>query len=87
MNSWCWHKWSKWKTYQFRGISYGGPGFLITGDTTPREVTETRQARICMKCGAEVHRRVANATGAMYDETATKEGLIDVSQGQTGTAG
>jgi hypothetical protein len=43
MNFWCWHEWSKWKTYQFVGTSYGGPGYLITGDTSPRKISETRQ--------------------------------------------
>ena len=70
MLRWCFHNWSEWRTYMFKGISYGGPGYLITGDTTPRQITETRQSRRCTKCGKELHRRVANATGVMHQESA-----------------
>ena len=71
MNFWCWHDWSKWQTYKFVGISYGTSGYLITGDTSPRQISETRQARKCLKCGMEIHRRVPSANGSMYAEPQT----------------
>lgn len=62
----CWHNWSPWKTYIWRGIQYGSLGFLITGDTAPREVSKTMQARYCRKCGKEIHRSIPEAHGASF---------------------
>jgi hypothetical protein len=64
MLRWCWHDWSKWETYVWRGITYGTAGYLLTGDTAPRQVTQTKQVRHCLKCGKEIHRTVAEAHGA-----------------------
>lgn len=68
MKRWCWHDWSKWQTYKWRGIQYGAMGYLITGDMAPREVTLTNQARCCLKCGKEMHRRIPEAAGAALDD-------------------
>jgi hypothetical protein len=61
------HRWSKWKTYKWVGTSYGTAGYLVTGDTSPRQISETKQARVCSACGIEQHRRVANANGGTYE--------------------
>ena len=68
MQRWCWHNWSKWRTYQWTGTVYGSAGYLITGDVAPRAVSRTNQSRICYKCGKESHRRVAEADGSLHVE-------------------
>lgn len=64
----CWHDWSMWETYVWRGTQYGSRGFLITGDVSPREVSQTMQVRRCHKCGKELHRIVPAASGAAYGD-------------------
>lgn len=63
MHWFCWHDWTPWQTYVWRGTIYGTAGYLITGDLTPRAITRTMQGRYCRKCGKEVHREVDNADG------------------------
>lgn len=67
MRRFCWHDWTPWKTYAWIGTVYGTAGYLLTGDTSPRKVSRTMQARRCKKCGKELHRRVSEADGATYD--------------------
>lgn len=56
----CWHDWSKWKTYRWEGSQslFGGK---------PTAISKTNQARVCSKCGMEVHRRVYEADGLSYE--------------------
>ena len=64
----CWHDWSAWKTYRWVGVQYGTAGYLLTGDTAPRKISKTMQARVCKKCGKELHRTIPAAAGATYQE-------------------
>ncbi len=59
MKWFCWHDWSKWKTYIWQG------SIARMGVTT--KTTLTKQARVCVNCGKEVHRRVYEADGLTYD--------------------
>ena len=60
MHWFCWHDWSKWKTYQWRGtVSIFG--------RAPQETLYTNQVRVCSKCAKEVHRRVDYADGMTYE--------------------
>lgn len=61
MRRWCWHDWTPWKTYvaMYTVSAFG---------RAPANVTKTRQARQCKRCGKEIHRTVEGADGAAYDE-------------------
>jgi len=61
MRRFCWHDWSKWKTYVWVGQVHD----RVSGKTL--DVSKTKQARMCAKCGKEVHRTVDGAGGSQYD--------------------
>ena len=42
----CWHKWTKWVTYEEHGMIQSS---LFSKEMIP--YTETRQKRTCTKCG------------------------------------
>ena len=60
MKWFCWHDWSKWKTYRWQGTLW------YCDHSIP--VSRTKQARVCLKCGKEVHRRVYVAEGSEYEK-------------------
>lgn len=63
----CWHDWTPWHTYAWRGAQYGN---LLTGDTTSSiKISKTMQARRCRKCGKEIHRTISGADGSMLQQT------------------
>lgn len=68
MRSFCWHDWSIWHTYVWRGQ------ISSAFDKTPTEVTETRQARICKKCKREQHRGVSGGGGSTFEQAFRLEG-------------
>lgn len=61
MRRFCWHDWSSWKTYVWTGIQ------LNHRTNEKMEITRTKQARVCKKCGYELHRDIPEAAGATYD--------------------
>lgn len=61
-NCWLWHDWGRWRTYVWEGTTIEGT-----------EITTTKQARVCWRCGREQHRTVANAVGGTFDNAGMAE--------------
>jgi hypothetical protein len=63
MRAWCWHDWTKWKSYAVEGTHQPAhPAMLAV------KFSRLHQARVCTKCAKEVHRRVEDSLGAKFEE-------------------
>jgi hypothetical protein len=62
MRWYCWHNWSKWKTYRWQGT------IRPYGCDEVHAASRMQQARVCLKCAKEVHRIVENASGCEYEK-------------------
>lgn len=47
----CFHKWRKWKEYNYRYRTFPPTGMYFNGNPELLICSEKRQRRICLKCG------------------------------------